>query len=171
VIQRNALQSWKSSPDVEIIVFGDDEARQKSAAKFARARPEVSLSARHERLDSIFGRAQQIAKHQTSVTQLRHHPHAGFSEAHRSSLPGTPKPYVAAVGYGHHDLCIWKVPIGATNRFFAKRQGVHASITKKTLTTSFSPRSLQKSSLVIGRICDHWLSAKLRRSAPRRGCF
>jgi hypothetical protein len=66
MIQRNALWSWKLlHPDVEIILFGDDEG----AAKVA-----MELSIRHEahveknelgtnRVDYIFHRAQEIARH------------------------------------------------------------------------------------------------------------
>jgi len=65
VIQRNALRSWKLlHPDVEIILFGDDEG----AAEVA-----MELGIRHEarveknefgtnRVDYIFNRAQQIAR-------------------------------------------------------------------------------------------------------------
>lgn len=66
IIQRNALKSWKLlHPGVEIILFGDDEG----AAEVCR-----ELGLRHEqkiivnpsgtkRLDSVFGRAQEIASH------------------------------------------------------------------------------------------------------------
>ncbi len=67
VIQRNALKSWTLlHPDIEIILFGDD----KGAAEICR-----ELGLRHEpqamrnasgtkRLDYIFGRAQEIARHE-----------------------------------------------------------------------------------------------------------
>src|SRR5262249_7427243 len=66
MIQRNALKSWTLlDPDVEVILFGDDEG----AAEIAR-----ELGLRHEpfvernefgtkRIDWIFQRAQQIARH------------------------------------------------------------------------------------------------------------
>jgi hypothetical protein len=66
IIQRNALKSWTLlDADVEIILFGDDEG----AAETAR-----ELGLRHEahiernefgtkRIDWIFGRAQEIARH------------------------------------------------------------------------------------------------------------
>lgn len=66
IIQRNALRSWvRLRPDVEVILFGDDEG----AAEIAR-----ELGLRHERhverneqgtkrLDDMFGRAQRIARH------------------------------------------------------------------------------------------------------------
>ena len=66
IIQRNALRSWMLlHPDVEVILFGDDEG----AAQVAR-----DLGIRHEpqvernefgamRLDSMFGKAQQMARH------------------------------------------------------------------------------------------------------------
>lgn len=68
LIQRNALQSWKLlDPDVEVILFGDDEG----AAEVAR-----ELGIRHEphvernefgtkRLDYLFSQAQAIARHET----------------------------------------------------------------------------------------------------------
>ena len=66
IIQRNALKSWTLlHPDVEIILFGDDDG----AAEISR-----ELGLRHEphvernefgtkRIDFIFRRAQQIARH------------------------------------------------------------------------------------------------------------
>jgi hypothetical protein len=66
IIQRNALKSWKLlHPDVEVILFGDDAG----SAEIAR-----ELGLRHEpfvernsfgtkRLDYIFGRAQELARH------------------------------------------------------------------------------------------------------------
>jgi hypothetical protein len=66
IIQRNALKSWKLlHPDVEVILFGDDEG----AACVAK-----ELEIRHEphteknelgtnRVDYIFSRAQQVARH------------------------------------------------------------------------------------------------------------
>jgi hypothetical protein len=66
IIQRNALKSWTLlHPDAEVILFGDDEG----AAAVAR-----ELKIRHEphveknelgtnRVDYIFSRAQQIARH------------------------------------------------------------------------------------------------------------
>ena len=67
IIQRNALKSWTLlHPDVEVILFGDDEG----AAKICR-----ELGLRHEphvernefgtkRIDYIFRRAQEIARHE-----------------------------------------------------------------------------------------------------------
>jgi hypothetical protein len=66
IIQRNALKSWKLlHSDVEVILFGDDPG----SAEIAR-----ELGLRHEpfvernsfgtkRLDYIFGRAQELARH------------------------------------------------------------------------------------------------------------
>src|SRR5258706_10716526 len=66
VIQRNALKTWTLlHPDVEVILFGDDEG----AADVAR-----ELGLRHEprvernkfgskRVDYMFSRAQEIARH------------------------------------------------------------------------------------------------------------
>lgn len=65
-IQRNALKSWKLlHPDVEVILFGDEEGAAKTA---------VELELHHEsrvernecgtkRLDDMFCRAQEIARH------------------------------------------------------------------------------------------------------------
>jgi len=68
VIQRNALQSWKLlHPDVEVILFGDDEGAAEICREFGfRHEPEVQRSELGtKRLDSIFVKAQQIAKHRT----------------------------------------------------------------------------------------------------------
>src|SRR5690242_17719810 len=68
VIQRNALQSWKLlHPDVEIVLFGNDEGAAEVCREFGlRHEPEVLRSALGtKRLDSIFGRAQEIARHET----------------------------------------------------------------------------------------------------------
>lgn len=68
VIQRNALQSWKLlHPDVEIVLFGNDEGAAEVCRELGlRHEPEVLRSALGtKRLDSIFGRAQEIARHET----------------------------------------------------------------------------------------------------------
>ncbi len=66
IIQRNALKSWKLlRPDLEVILFGDEEGAAETA---------LELGIRHEaqvernefgakRLDRMFGRAQEIARH------------------------------------------------------------------------------------------------------------
>src|SRR5208283_2512691 len=66
VIQRNALESWKRlHPDAEVILFGDDAG----AAEICREmglRHEPAIERREngtKRLRSIFGRAQEIARH------------------------------------------------------------------------------------------------------------
>jgi len=66
VIQRNALESWKRlHPDVEVILFGDDAG----AAEVCRElglRYEPAIERREngtKGLRSIFGRAQEIARH------------------------------------------------------------------------------------------------------------
>ena len=67
VIQRNALESWKLlNPDVEVIVFGDDEGAAEVCAELGLVHhPHVE---RHEsgrnRLDYMFQRASQIARHE-----------------------------------------------------------------------------------------------------------
>jgi hypothetical protein len=67
IIQRNALKSWTLlRPDVEVILFGDEEGAQETAS---------GLGLRHElyvqrtefgtkRLDAMFRRAQEIARHE-----------------------------------------------------------------------------------------------------------
>lgn len=66
IIQRNALKSWTLlAPDVEVILFGDDEGAATVACELGlRHEPHVE---RHELgaklLPYIFGRAQQIAQH------------------------------------------------------------------------------------------------------------
>ena len=66
IIQRNALKSWKLlHPDVEVILFGDDEGAAGVCAEFGlRHEPHVE---RHEsgvkRLNHMFARAQEITQH------------------------------------------------------------------------------------------------------------
>lgn len=66
VIQRNALKSWKLlHPDVEVILFGDDEGYAEAARDLAlRHEPDVG---RNEfgtiLISSMFEKAQAIAKH------------------------------------------------------------------------------------------------------------
>lgn len=68
VIQRNALKSWTLlHPDVEIILFGDDEGTAEVVREFGiRHEPRAE---RNEfglkRVDYIFGRAQEIGRHAT----------------------------------------------------------------------------------------------------------
>ena len=66
VIQRNALQSWKLlHPGVEIILFGNDLGAAEICAEFGlRHEPSIIVNpSGTKRLDSIFGRAQQIPRH------------------------------------------------------------------------------------------------------------
>jgi len=68
VIQRNALESWKRlAPGVEVILFGDDEGTAEVCRELRlRHEPEVLRSKNGtKRLDSIFGRAQEIAANET----------------------------------------------------------------------------------------------------------
>src|SRR5712692_8777368 len=66
VIQRNALKSWTLlHPDVEVILFGDDEGAAEAASEFGINHvPHVE---RHESgmkyLRSIFDPAQELARH------------------------------------------------------------------------------------------------------------
>src|SRR6266478_6112341 len=64
IIQRNALQSWKLlHPDGEIILFGNDEGAAEVCAELGlRHEPKIIVNpSGTKRLDSIFGRAQQVA--------------------------------------------------------------------------------------------------------------
>lgn len=67
VIQRNALIAWKLlHPDVEVILFGEDEGTEDICRTLGlRHEPNV-LRSEHgtKRLDSIFGRAQELARHE-----------------------------------------------------------------------------------------------------------
>ena len=66
IIQRNALQSWKAlHPDIEIILFGDDEGAAEAAQKFElRHEPHAERNARGtKRLEYLYARAQAIARH------------------------------------------------------------------------------------------------------------
>jgi hypothetical protein len=67
IIQRNALKSWKLlHPDVEVILFGDDEGAAEVCAEFGiRHEPQVErFQAKMPYVNSMFARAQQIARHQ-----------------------------------------------------------------------------------------------------------
>lgn len=68
IIQRNALQSWTLlHPDVEVIVFGDDEGAAEIAAELRlRHEPHVERNQHGtKRLDFMFRKAQEIARHDT----------------------------------------------------------------------------------------------------------
>ncbi len=66
IIQRNALQSWtRLHPDVEIILFGDDDGAAEAAQEFG-LRHEPHLERNEwgtKRLDFMFSRAQAVARH------------------------------------------------------------------------------------------------------------
>lgn len=67
IIQRNALQSWKTlHPDIEIILFGDDEGAAEAAQEFGlRHEAHVERNAwGTKRLDYMFARAQAIARNE-----------------------------------------------------------------------------------------------------------
>jgi hypothetical protein len=66
VIQRNALKSWTLlHPDVEVILFGDDEGAADACREFGlRHEPYVERGGSGmKRIDYIFGKAQAIARH------------------------------------------------------------------------------------------------------------
>ncbi len=67
VIQRNAIQSWRSlGPGVEIILMGDDEGTQEAAREFGiRTIPDVARNASGTPLiSSLFEKAQDHATHE-----------------------------------------------------------------------------------------------------------
>lgn len=68
VIQRNALKSWsRLHTDVEIILFGNDEGTAEVCAEYGlRHEGHVERNERGtKRLDYIFDRAQELARHET----------------------------------------------------------------------------------------------------------
>jgi hypothetical protein len=68
VIQRNALKSWTLlHPDVEVILFGDDEGAAETCREFGiRHEPHVVRNESGlKRIDYYFDRAQEIARHDT----------------------------------------------------------------------------------------------------------
>jgi hypothetical protein len=67
MIQRNALTSWKLlHPDAEVILFGDDEGTAEVCHTLGLRHESEVLRSEHgtKRLDSIFGRAQKLARHE-----------------------------------------------------------------------------------------------------------
>jgi len=67
IIQRNALKSWTLlHPDVEVIVFGDDEGSGEVCAELGlRHEPQVErFESKVPLISSMFARAQQIARHE-----------------------------------------------------------------------------------------------------------
>src|SRR4029077_5040800 len=67
VIQRNALESWKRLPgNVEVILFGDDVGAAEIAKELGlRHEPHVERNRLgSKRVDYLFGRAQEIARHE-----------------------------------------------------------------------------------------------------------
>lgn len=67
VIQRNALRSWTLlHPDVEVILFGDDEGAAEVARELGiRHEPHIQRNdAGMKRVDYMFRRAQEIARHE-----------------------------------------------------------------------------------------------------------
>ena len=168
VIQRNALQSWKLlHPDIEIILFGDEEGAAEACREFGlRHEPEVLRSQLGtKRLDSIFGRAQQIAKHQTVcyancdiiLTQ-------DFLDAHRALAAWNPNHLMVGRRWDtditdplHFQNPDWQQQIVS----LARRQGIQRFF--HNIDYFLFPRGLyqQIPPLVIGRIWwDHWLVGK-----------
>ncbi|HEX4544160.1 MAG TPA: hypothetical protein VH114_13410 [Candidatus Acidoferrum sp.] len=67
LIQQNALKSWKLlRPDVEVILFGDEEGAEEIAQTLGiRHEPRVERSeSGAKRLDTMFARAQETARHE-----------------------------------------------------------------------------------------------------------
>jgi len=170
VIQRNALQSWKLlHPEAEIILFGDDEGAAEVCREFGfRHEPSVLRSKLGtKRLDSIFGRAQEIAKFDTLayvncdiiLTQ-------DFPEAHRRLATWNPN-HLMVGRRTDTDItdsldfsdCNWQRRIVE----IARREGVLRFY--HNIDYFLFPRGLYKEipPLVIGRIWwDHWLVGKAR---------
>jgi len=68
IIQRNALKSWTLlRPDVEVILFGDDEGSAEVCKEFGIRHESQVRRDEHglKFLDYLFGRAQEIAVHST----------------------------------------------------------------------------------------------------------
>jgi len=66
IIQRNALKSWTLlHPEVEVILFGDDEGAAETCKEFGIRHEPVVRRDEHglKLLDHLFGRAQDIAVH------------------------------------------------------------------------------------------------------------
>ncbi len=67
IIQCNAIQSWtRLHPEIEIILFGNDEGAAEAAQKFG-LRHELHVECNElgtKRLDYLFARAQAIARHE-----------------------------------------------------------------------------------------------------------
>ncbi len=168
VIQRNALGSWKRlHPDVEIILFGDDEGAAEVCREMGlRHEPEVQRSALGtKRLDAIFGRAQQIAKHETVcyancdiiLTQ-------DFLEAHRRLLALVPKHLMVGRRWDtditaplDFDKPDWEQQVVALARGEGVQRFYH------NIDYFVFPRGMYSEipALVIGRIWwDHWLVGK-----------
>lgn len=63
--QRNALRSWKLlHPDVEVILFGDEEGAAEVCAEFGlRHEPQVERNGRVPYVSPMFVRAQEMARH------------------------------------------------------------------------------------------------------------
>jgi hypothetical protein len=67
LIQRNALRSWKRlRPDVKAILFGDEEGAAEIAQELRiRHEPQVVRNESvAKRLDTMFARAQEMARHE-----------------------------------------------------------------------------------------------------------
>jgi len=170
VIQRNALQSWKLlDPGVEVILFGDDEGAAEVCQEFGfRHEPEVLRSKLGtKRLDSIFGKARQMAKHEMVcyancdiiLTQ-------DFLEAHRRLASWNPNHLMV----GRRTDTDITDPLDFSDSNWqrrivdiAKRDGILRFY--HNIDYFLFPRGLYKEipPLVIGRIWwDHWLVGKAR---------
>ena len=168
VIQRNALRSWKLlHPDIEIVLFGDDEGAAEVCREFdLRHEPDVLRSQLGtKRLDSIFAKAQQIAKHQAVcyancdiiLTQ-------DFLAAHSALAAWNPNHLMVGRRWDtditeplHFENPNWQEQVV----FLAKREGVQRFY--HNIDYFLFPRGLyqQIPPLVIGRIWwDHWLVGK-----------
>jgi hypothetical protein len=168
VIQRNALQSWKLlHPDAEVILFGDDNGAAEVCRKFGfRHEPEVLRSQLGtKRLDSIFGKAQQLARHETLCYAncdiiLTH----DLLEAYRTVAAWRPNHLIVGRRWDTDIID----PIDFSNSDWqqriveiAKRKGIQRFY--HNIDYFLFPRGLYKEipPLVIGRVWwDHWLVGK-----------
>jgi len=181
LIQRNALQSWKLlHPDVEIIVFGDDEGAAESLPRIWRAPRTGSppLSARHEASSTPSSAAPSKSQNiKPSVTQTAtSSSRRDFLEAHRTLASWNPNHLMVGRRWDTDitEPLHLKVPIGGNKSFsLAKRQGVQRFYHNIDYF-SFSPRSLQGNSSARHRA--HLVGSLACRQSSRarrlcRGCF
>lgn len=165
VIQRNALRSWKSlSPEIEVLMFGPEEGAAEACAEFGlRHEPEVVRNAHGtKRIDWIFRRAQEIARH----------PHVCYINCDILLLPDFVKAFERVKRAHERFLMVgrrWDTPVTESYREFAgpteeklreftRQNGVQQP--GYSVDYFAFPKGLyaRMPELVIGRVWwDHWL--------------